>query len=122
MADIPQVREKYLMSTQGERLAALVTGAVVFCFCVFMLVRLSEAPSEGPGVVDALAACKEQPTITVRTYTGPADDPGRYSEDQLSAVERDKYVIDAVSKCRSEVLEFFARTAPSAPHPDTKDR
>ena len=107
-SETPQVREKYFMTSQGERLFTITVGALLAGFVAFLVVGCKVKGDEVPDEVRALASCNEQPTLSVRTYTGTEQDPGRYSEDRLQAVERDKYVVEAVSKCRSDVLDYYA--------------
>ncbi len=107
-SETPQVREKYFMTSQGERLFTISIGAVLTAFTVFLVVGCQTKDNEIPQEIRALAACNEQPNVTVRTYTGPEEDPGRYSEDKFTALDRDKYLVDAVGKCRSDVLKYYS--------------
>lgn len=110
-SDAPQVREKFFMTSQGERLFTVTVGALLAGFTVFLVVGCEVKDTEVnkvPDEVRALASCNEQPNLTIRTYTGTESDPGRYNEDRVQAVERDRYVVEAVSKCRNDVLNYYA--------------
>lgn len=109
-SETPQVREKYFMTSQGERLFTITVGAVLTAFTVFLVVGCQTKENEVPEEVRALAVCNEQPTITVRSYTGTEAEPGRYTEDKVSALERDKYLVDAVGRCRTDVLKYYSET------------
>ncbi|MCV9963933.1 hypothetical protein OIU34_18815 [Pararhizobium sp. BT-229] len=114
-SETPQVREKYFMTSKGERLLTISIGATLVALTVFLVVGCQTKGNEIPQEIRALAACNEQPNVTVRTYSGSDAEPGRYSGDKFTALDRDKYLVDAVGKCRSDVLKYYAETrAPGA--------
>jgi hypothetical protein len=124
VSDIPQIREKYFMTAQGER---LVTYVLVFAFAVFLswsLVGCSERSSDNsrvPPEVQALTACTSQPALSVKAFYGSADKPGDLrSETPYESDARDRYLVDAVARCRSEVLAYYSgqRTAAIGSAPD----
>lgn len=107
-SETPQVREKYFMTSQGERLFTISTGAALAAFTVFLVVGCRTESNEVPPEIRALAVCNEQPNVIVRTFKGPDEDQSRYSEDKFTALDRDKYLVDAVGKCRSDVLKYYS--------------
>lgn len=110
-SDAPHIREKFFMTSQGERLFSITIGAVLVAFTTSLFVGCQSKSNQVPDEVRALAACNDQPNITVRVYNGTEEDPGRLKEDsKLIALARDKYVVEAVSKCRSDVLKYYSET------------
>jgi hypothetical protein len=107
-SETPKFREKYFMTSQGERLFTLICGGFLAAFTVFLVVGCQTKSKEIPDEVRALASCNEQPSLIVRTFTGTEVNPGNYSDGKVRALERDKYLVDAVGKCRSDVLEYYS--------------
>lgn len=97
------------MTSQGERLFTIVTGAILSAFVVFLIVGCQEKSNEIAPEVRALEACNQQPSITVKTYAGTEAAPGNLTSDvKYESLERDKHILDSVAKCRSDVLNYFA--------------
>jgi hypothetical protein len=110
-SETPQVREKYFMTSQGERLFTISIGAMLTAFTVFLMVGCQTKDNEIPREIRAITACNEQPNVTVRTYTVPDPQSGQYSDEKFTSLDRDKYLVNAVGKCRSDVLKYFAETS-----------
>lgn len=111
--DAPQVRERFFMSTQGERLFSITMGVVLVAFVSWLVTsctRESNQIEKVPEVVSALSKCNEQPALSVAVYSGTPADPGRNTETKpFTDLDRDKYLVEAVSTCRKDVLDYYAR-------------
>jgi hypothetical protein len=106
----PKIRERFLMSSQGERLFTVTIGAalvgVICSMVVGCMAERNRLSMTSP--VEALGACNEQPSISVTTYSGTEAEPGRGNTEKLTAVERDRNLVEAVAKCRKDVLDYYA--------------
>jgi hypothetical protein len=98
-----------VLTSQGERLASIAAGAVLVAFVVTKVVSCAKTED----YVQALQACNVQPSITVERWVGEGEKDSKKwknGSEEFSALDRDRALIEAVSKCRQDVLAFAAKT------------
>lgn len=109
--DTAPVNEKNKPSA-GERTATIICASLLIALALILLSKCVEKENETTDVVKAMAACASQPNVTVYTYSGTEEQRGaNQSSLKFQALERDRHIVDAAAKCRTEVLEFYSGTS-----------
>lgn len=110
MADNGQnIRERYIMSGQAEKVFFMLTFAVLAGFVTTQVVGCHEKSNYKPDEVLALDACQSMPDVKIQVFASKSEDQKAFDRAETEALAKQNGVIDAVAKCRQDALDYYAK-------------